>query len=63
MRKRGGDVQPGFLAGTWMKRSKILDADALKLSDGYRPVLRAKVRRVLRQEIAAIRRDLVRDPG
>jgi len=46
-----------------MKRGKVLDAEVLKLGDEYRTVLSARVQRVLRQEIAAIRRGLVRNPG
>ena len=46
-----------------MKRGKILDADKLKLLDQYRVVFGEKIQLALRQEIAAMRRDLVRNPG
>ena len=46
-----------------MKRGKLLDADTLKLIDEYRVVFRKNVQRALRQEIAAIRRVLVRSSG
>ena len=46
-----------------MKRSRILDADKLKLSDEYSIVFRTNIQRALCQEVAAIRRALVRNPG
>jgi hypothetical protein len=46
-----------------MKRNKIVDADASKLSDEHRTLFRTKIQRVLRQEIAAIRRTHVKSPA
>jgi len=46
-----------------MKRGKILDADELKVLDEYRVVFGEKLQLGLRQEIAAIRRGLVRNSG
>ena len=46
-----------------MKRAKVLDAEAFKVSDEYRIVLGTRLQRGLRQEIGAIRRAIVRSSG